>query len=318
MEDTRQALPLGTQLCCENGKTYTIFSDNVGRGGNSLIYSAKCNDSERIFIIKECFPIHETYIFERKENGSVGVPDGTNPGEASLYLEKCFLRLQQECDLGQKIAVNSGRVIAPWENISVSNIAYNGKTYSCDHNRFIVMEQYDQKGYFLSDILDECAKTRSSRHLLRCSGAPDIYTVASIIVEVLKALDTVHKAGYIYGDIQMGNLFFVDSRFELGDIGTGHLLDFGSSRILMSDNKTEEISDMEIFSTYGYQAPEILFNNDGHLRLTPASDIFSVGCLMLYLIKGENYRKTHGYQLAKAAQKTYVSTRELVDRIIIN
>ena len=80
------------------------------------------------------------------------------------------------------------------------------------------------------------------------------------------------------------------------DIGVGQLLDFGNALKLEADGKTAPIKN--IFSTPGYWSPEILTQAEG-LRLTPTTDIYSVGCLMLYLLKGMRYKKACGRTLAK-------------------
>ena len=89
--------------------------------------------------------------------------------------------------------------------------------------------------------------------------------------------------GFLFGDIQDGNVFFSDCRLDRGDIGIGNLLDFGCTRPLIDGNQTEEITDRQVFSTIGFIPPEILDpeKNNGTLRLTRAADIYSVGCLML-------------------------------------
>lgn len=64
------------------------------------------------------------------------------------------------------------------------------------------------------------------------------------------------------------------------------ILDFGSARKLMPDGLTEPIDDEFIFSTPGFRAPEVYYTAE---RWSAATDIFSVGCLMLYLFKGKRF-----------------------------
>ena len=80
------------------------------------------------------------------------------------------------------------------------------------------------------------------------------------------------------------------------DIGVGQLLDFGNAFKIEPDGKTLPIEN--IFSTSGYWSPEIL-SSKGGLRFTRATDIYSAGCLMLYLLKGMRYKKVYGKNLAK-------------------
>ena len=310
--DNRQPLPNGTEIHCKDNSYYTICSDTISRGGSSLIYTARKNNSERIYIIKECFPLTERFSYIRNTNWQV-VPASPTDKKTAAYLNKQINALFQENRNGQLISAKSARSIVSWEIIRADALIINGVHFAVDIP-FIVMEQLGNKGCSLQDILHECSLTRSSMHLLRASGSPDIYTVVSIIAETLKALDEVHKAGYFYGDIQGNNLYFLNPHFDFGDIGIGCLLDFGTVQKLCEDRLTEEITDQEIYSTEGYTAPEILFSNDGHLRLSPAADIFSVGCLFLYLIKGENYARHQGKNISRIPQKNYVDRRELISK----
>ena len=310
--DNRQPLPNGTEIHCNDNSYYTICSDTISRGGSALIYTARKSNSERIYIIKECFPLTERFSFIRKANWQV-VPESPDDKKAAAYLNKQINALFQENKNGQLISANSARSIVSWEFIRADALTINGVHFAVDIP-FIVMEQLGNKGCSLQDILHECSLTRSSMHLLRASGSPDIYTVVSIVAETLKALDEVHKAGYFYGDIQGNNLYFLNPHFDFGDIGIGCLLDFGTVQKLCEDGLTEEITDQEIYSTEGYTAPEILLSNDGHLRLSPAADIFSVGCLFLYLIKGENYARRQGKNISRIPQKNYVDHRELISK----
>lgn len=310
--DNRQPLPNGTEIHCNNNSYYTICSDAISRGGSALIYTAKKSNSERIYIIKECFPLTGRFSYIRNANWQI-VSKSPDDKEAVAYLNKQINGLFQENKNGQLISANSARSIVSWEIICADALTVNGAHFAVN-TPFIVMEHLGNKGCSLQDILHECSLTRSSMHLLRASGSPDIYTVVSIIAETLKALDEVHKAGYFYGDIHGNNLYFLNPHFDFGDIGIGCLLDFGTVRKLCEDGLTEEITDQEVYSTEGYTAPEILLSNDGHLRLSPAADIFSVGCLFLYLIKGKNYALRQGKNISRIPQKSYVDHRELISK----
>lgn len=270
--DNREPLPKGTKIYCNDKTNYTICSDVICRGGASLIYTARKNTSERIFIIKECFPLTERFSYTRGVNWEI-VSGSSNNKEAMVYLKKQMNTLVEEDKKGQIISRTAARSVASWEAIRAETIVIEGEPFKVDIP-FIVTEQLENKGCSLQDILQECSLTRSSRHLLRASGAPDIYTIVSIITELLKALDEIHKSGYLHGDIHGKNLYFLNPHFDFGDIGIGCLLDFGTVRKLEKDGLSEEISNQEIYSTEGYTAPEILLSNDGHLRLSPAADIF--------------------------------------------
>ena len=66
------------------------------------------------------------------------------------------------------------------------------------------------------------------------------------------------------------------------------LLDFGAARELEEDNKTAPITDRALYTTKGFTAPECLTKNDGTLRLSPAADLYSAGCVFLRLLSGRH------------------------------
>lgn len=106
---------------------------------------------------------------------------------------------------------------------------------------------------------------------------------------VLQAIQSVHAAGYLHGDIQNHNFFFLDSKPVCGALGHCCLLDFGSARPLEPDGKTPPVADKVLYTTSGFTPPEFYSANDGTLRLTPASDLYSAGRLMLWLLTGQLY-----------------------------
>lgn len=321
----RVPLPAGTEIIAENGIRYTIQSGTVGGGGSSLVYRVLRTNSARLFVLKECYPASDEYHFVRK-NGVVCAKEESDY-EAAQYLQQMKDDMARENEIAQRIANVSGRVITPTENVNAVEIILDGKSYSAAGSFFIVMEQMapknfggesdyaEDKGWFLKDLLKECALPRDKSSPLRNGGLPAPNVVARVMVELLKSLRDVHNAGFVHGDIQDENFFMFGHDLSTGDIGIGTLLDFGNARALTEDGQTAPIADRRIFSTPGFCSPEIRFENDGTLRLTPATDIFSAGCLMLYLIKGMNYRQIWGEELSSAFSITSpVSDRELLRR----
>ena len=98
--------------------------------------------------------------------------------------------------------------------------------------------------------------------------------------------------------------------FRNGDIGVGQLLDFGNARQILDDGLTAPIKN--IFSTPGYWSPEIFLRQSEDLRLSPATDIYSVGCLMMYLFYGMKYKEARGKDLAGSKRVPSISIPEAV------
>ncbi|MBO4401118.1 MAG: tetratricopeptide repeat protein [Selenomonadaceae bacterium] len=296
-KDGRVPLPAGAVIVGAGGERYTL-QEAVGGGGSALIYRATKSNSRRLFVVKECYPVANLYKFVRENYVVCPEESGNELAIERLEFYKSNMALENE--VGQTIAASTKRIVASWEDLNAREIIVDETHYDATGSFFIVMEcmsREKENGWFLSDLLEECAHPASKNYPLRTGGLPAPYVVVCIMEEVLKSLRDVHRAGYIHGDIQDANFFLMGNDLKTGDIGVGMLLDFGNARKLLEDGKTAEFADREIFATLGYCAPEIIYDNDGTLRLTPAADIFSAGCLFLYLLRGMDYRDNWGGDL---------------------
>src|SRR5262249_13991504 len=93
---------------------------------------------------------------------------------------------------------------------------------------------------------------------------------ASIVADILLALDAAHGKGLLHGDIKPDNVLCDGSRWKV--------VDFGIARYLIpgSGPAGEEL----IQGTIGYIAPEILCGG----KNTSQSDLYSVGVCLLELL----------------------------------
>ena len=314
-------MPPGTQIIDSNGIKYVVCSGSVGFGGSSLIYSVTRTNSKRLFVIKECYPAPSKRFSFTRRNAIVCPNDETN-NDAANYLRQIQRDMTRENEIAQRIANISGRrIIAPTEDLNAVKIILNGESYDAVGSFFLVMEQLtsnnsdakNSKGWFVKDLLKECSLPPDKSSPLRNGGLPSPYTMLCVMEELLKPLRDIHNSGFLHGDIQDGNFFLSGHNLSFGDIGIGTILDFGNARELLEDNKTAPITDKRIYGTEGFCSPEIIFDNDGTLQLTPASDIFSAGCFFLYLIMGNDFKKNWGKELVSSFTMTLpVSERELL------
>lgn len=296
--DDRKPLPAGSEIISTNNICYTVKDTPVGFGGSALIYRVSRAGSLRNFIVKECYPLSKNFRFFREADGGIVRP-AQDDIEAKKYFNIVKENMHRENKIGQLIANQTGRAVSAWENLEVAKIIINGQDVDATGSYFIVLEEAtgsEERGWFLKDLLNECAKPKQDNAPLRTGGLPAPQVVVSIMAELLKALRDVHRAGYIHGDINDANFFLMGCDPQNGDIGVGQLLDFGNAFKIEPDGKTLPIEN--VFSTSGYWSPEIL-ESTGVLQLTAATDVYSAGCLMLYLLKGMRYKKVYGENLAK-------------------
>jgi Tol biopolymer transport system component/serine/threonine protein kinase len=112
---------------------------------------------------------------------------------------------------------------------------------------------------------DDLRRMLRRRHTLPAAEA------AELTAQVLVGLQHAHQAGIVHGDIRPENVVLDGGRARIVSFGLARLLDGGFLRRAA-----------EIPGSGEYAAPE-LFDVG---RRTPASDVYSVGCLLYELIAG--------------------------------
>lgn len=276
MTDGREPLPVGTRLELEQGSIYEITGEPIGCGGGSILYPAQrvileygvAQTDGFSYALKECYPISRGHHFIRKENGEIVSQDDDTAG--TRYL----LRAQQlqlaEGTVSQGIYRTASRVLPVRESSQSVLLTMPGKAASVAANTVTVMESLSEKGRSLSGWIKE-RRRFSPAETFR------------IIQQLLFSLREVHQAGFLHLDIQDGNVFLRGTLADKSELLT--LIDFGSARPMLG-GKTAPITDRVIFTSEGFSAPEMLLHNDGTLQLGAEADLYSVGCLTLYLLTG--------------------------------
>lgn len=310
MNDSRTYLHKGTIVTLESGDTYEITGAPVGCGGGSVIYPAErlTLQQDRLvpvgiyYVLKECYPVSYVHSFVRAENGEIR-PVSESP-DALDYLSRVRKMQLAEKEVTQHIYRTGSRLLPILDSSGSAKLTYENRSFLV-RNVYTVMESLAAKGKALSDCVEEYEHLTSLQafHITR---------------QILFALREIHQAGYLHLDLQGGNIFIKGTLADESDILT--LIDFGSARKL-TDGKTAPVADRVIFTTQGFSAPEILLHNDGTLCLTPGADIYSVGCLLLYMLTGEQYdtgqliRNTSGRYLSNFKLRKIDCPRHLVDRM---
>lgn len=276
MVDTREYLPAGTKIKLDTGNVYEITGAPVGCGGGSILYPVQrlvfydgsAQPDGFFYVLKECYPVSGTYSFVRNENGEI-VPENRND-DSEYYLSRAKKLLLKEERLSRAVYQTASRMVPTRESASRVVLEIPGKTATVVSNTVTVMESLSEKGRSITTWIKENRRF-----------AP--FETFRIIQQLLFALKEVHHAGYLHLDIQDGNVFLKGTLEQKDELVT--LIDFGSAKPMV-DGKTAPIQDKVIFTTPGFAAPEIMLHNDGTLQLGAETDIYSVGCLALYLLTG--------------------------------
>ncbi|CAN5843390.1 hypothetical protein BH23GEM8_BH23GEM8_14670 [soil metagenome] len=163
---------------------------------------------------------------------------------------------------------------------------------------FIVMELL--RGEDLSDRLER-------------KGAPALPTSLSIVEQAARGLAAGHRSGLIHRDVKPGNIFL-----EIGD-RVGELrvkiLDFGIAELATSAGHTA--THLTVFGrspfSPAFASPEQL---RGDPRLTPATDVFSLGAVAFQLLTGRRLFTTAEHrQMLVELSETFAQERPRLNAI---
>ena len=131
---------------------------------------------------------------------------------------------------------------------------------------------HDGNVYFL---VTEYVAGADLRRLLRSEGYLQTAQAAWIIMQAALALDHAHRRGLIHRDVKPGNILVTKD-------GVAKVSDLGLSGWIFSDSDDSQAG--KLVGTADYLAPEQIIAPD---RISPLSDIYSLGCTLYYAVTGK-------------------------------
>lgn len=296
----RKVLQEGTWIRLSQGELYKITGKPIGEGGGSIVYpckkisylDGKITVSEIDYALKECFPLSAAFVFERREDGEI-VSASEDPASVR-YLDSVKKMQMQEQEITGKIYNTAARTIPVISASGEVELSFDeGHTFHLVNNTVTIMTSLESKGKALKSYLSQGEKF-------------SVVQAFQIIKQVLFAVKEVHEAGFLHLDIQDGNVFIKGSLSEEDNLVS--LVDFGAARPVCEDGLCPVICDRALFSTMGFESPEIVGHNDGTLRLGAEADLYSVGYLLLLMLTGKRYTQR---ELDSANIGLYLSKRKL-------
>lgn len=281
----------GTVLYTRDGAEYKITASNEA-GGTAIIYYAEKAGSGIRAVLKEFYPQE----WERRkgvpvERAYVDSPD-EDPGLLSCY-KKLAEQAAREMTISQEVARETVHVWPVRGMLEVQSIREpDGTVWQAEGTLpccILEMDNLNHKdGLWLQDILREAGKKKSKETPLGnlqpnskpVLAVPPLQVTLMLVWRLLILLAKIHAAGYLHGDINLGNVFLaMDDKGA--NVLNAMLIDFGSARALV-DGKTAPLGDESVMATPGFAAPEL--KGGGEQRLTPKADVYAVGKLMHCLL----------------------------------
>ena len=281
----------GTVLYTRDGAEYKITASNEA-GGTALIYYAEKAGSGIRAVLKEFYPKE----WERRkgvpvERAYVDSPD-EDQGLLSCY-KKLAEQAAREMKISQEVARETVHVWPVRGMLEVQSIREpDGTVWQAEGTLpccILEMDNLNHKdGLWLQDILREAGKEKSKETPLgnlqpnskSVLAVPPLQVTLMLVWRLLILLAKIHEAGYLHGDINLGNVFLaMDDKGA--NVLNAMLIDFGSARALV-DGETAPLGKESVMATPGFAAPELA--DGGERRLTPKADVYAVGKLMHCLL----------------------------------
>jgi serine/threonine protein kinase len=132
---------------------------------------------------------------------------------------------------------------------------------------------HDRNVHFL---VTEYVPGTDLRRLIRRQGRLSMQVAASIITEAARGLGYAHSRGLIHRDVKPGNLLVTpEGHTKVSDLGLAGYFD---------DSDQTDSRGGKVVGTADYLAPEQITDPD---RLTPAADIYALGCTLYYAVTGK-------------------------------
>jgi serine/threonine protein kinase len=146
------------------------------------------------------------------------------------------------------------------------------------HTNLIGVRDLVIEGPVLAIVMD-LASGPDLRQELGMRGTLPAAEAVTVAAEVLSGLATVHAAGIVHRDVKPENV--VLDQFA-GTPRRARLTDFGVSRLLDAASSNSRTQATVLVGTPSYMAPEQALPGP----VTPAADVYAVGCLLYELLCG--------------------------------
>jgi len=167
---------------------------------------------------------------------------------------------------------------------------------SLNHPNIVNIYDFGRTEDGLLFMVMEVLQGESLRAVLNREGQMEPYRVASIVMQVAKALIEAHSKGMVHRDLKPENIFIR----TFGDEEVVKVLDFGIAKLLGNDSGETLTRDGMVIGSPEYMSPEQAAGQAVDLR----SDLYSLGMIGYEMLTGFQPFKRGTHLATLVAQKT--------------
>lgn len=200
-------------------------------------------------------------------------------GEEKAFIEKIFNNFGEYVNISERFIGNgyTGSVwkisddlcLKVYKEISIPNIP---DTFKECENLCVPLKTFISQSGKYTGIVQKFLNLPSIQHLIKQETKLTEKQAAQLLFDILKGLKVIHESGYVHRDFYPGNIMLTERENKI----TAVIIDFDEIQKMTPHTKA-------CFQYNGYQAPEIVFNNDTY---DDKSEMFALGVIFWELVLG--------------------------------
>ena len=176
-----------------------------------------------------------------------------------------------------------------------------------DHPNIVRVYRYgvhEGSPFLCMELLDGVPIQVFAKAQGRPGEASRTQAVLGVVAEIADALSYLHERGVVHRDLKSANILVLSG-------GGSKLLDFGTARI--AEHEETITRHGEFVGTFAYASPEQITAG----KVTPASDVYSLGVLLYRLCTGRRpFKASSSHELARLhVERRPVRARRLVPEL---
>ena len=200
--------------------------------------------------------------------------------EEKEFIQKIFRLFDSKEDLNKRL-IGTGNVGSVWKISDKLCLKVRLRTYyteipenfkKCENLCVPLKTFVSQSGKYIG-FVQKYLNLQNLEYLIKNEIRLSEKQAANVLCDILKGLKVIHEKGYVHRDFHPGNIMLTAKDRSV----MAAIIDFDEMKRTTPETRA-------CFQYNGYQAPEIVFNNDIY---NDKSEMFTVGIILWELIQGK-------------------------------